>query len=85
MIVAEARQPRAPGVVCSPGYAIAGQGSNGGFVSHYQFEPGSILKFIENTFNLSTLANKYGAAMGYTDSRATGIGVALNLNQAPYQ
>jgi phospholipase C len=72
---------RTPMLIISP-YAIAGQGA-GGYISHYQFEPGSILKFIENAFNLPSLASRYGSSLGYTDDRATGIGVAFDFTQTP--
>jgi phospholipase C len=71
---------RTPMLIISP-YAIAGQGG-GGYISHTQFEPGSILKFIENAFNLPSLASKYGS-LGYTDDRATGIGIAFDFTQTP--
>lgn len=46
-----------------------------GYVSHTQYEFGSILKFVEQNFNLGSL--------GTTDRRATSIGGLLHLNQAP--
>jgi len=46
-----------------------------GTISHTQYEFGSILKFIENRFNLGSL--------GTTDKRATSIGGLLHLNQTP--
>jgi phospholipase C len=44
-------------------------------VEHTQYETASVLRFIENNWNLSTL--------GQEDARATGIGNAFDFNQAP--
>jgi hypothetical protein len=46
-------------------------------VSHVQSEHGSILRFIEDTFNLGRL--------GTTDATSTSIGNAFNFNQSPRQ
>jgi hypothetical protein len=46
-----------------------------GVVSHTQYEFGSVLKYIENNWNLGSLYT--------TDQRATSIGNALNYNQQP--
>jgi hypothetical protein len=46
-----------------------------GKVSHTQYEFGSILKFIEATFNLGSL--------GTTDLRAQSIGKVFTFNQPP--
>jgi phospholipase C len=66
-----------------------------GWVSHYQYEPGSILKFIEEAFNLKTLASLpcnnyyyyyyYNCDVGYTDSTAqNGVGDnTLDFTQTP--
>jgi phospholipase C len=61
---------RVPMIVVSP-YVSAGT------VAHTQYEFGSILKFVEETFGLGSL--------GTTDVRATSIGNLFNLNQAPIQ
>ncbi|HEV3092031.1 MAG TPA: alkaline phosphatase family protein [Candidatus Cybelea sp.] len=63
---------RVPLIVVSP-YALGGGTQN--YVSHTQYEFGSILKFIEDTFALGSL--------GKTDERATSIGDCFNLYQAP--
>ncbi|MGA8534891.1 MAG: alkaline phosphatase family protein [Candidatus Tumulicola sp.] len=44
-------------------------------VSHTQYEYGSILKFIEETFGL--------ASLGYSDARATSISDSFDFTQAP--
>jgi phospholipase C len=59
---------RVPMIVVSP-YAKAG------YVSHTQYEFGSILKFVENTFDLGRL--------GTTDVRATSIGDVFDFTQKP--
>lgn len=65
---------RVPMLVISP-YARSGSGKNGGFVSHTQYEFGSILKYIEDNFSLGSL--------GTSDSRATSIGKIFNYTQQP--
>jgi len=59
---------RVPALVVSP-YVHPGT------ISHTQFEFGSILKFIENTFGL--------ASMGTSDARAKSIGVIFHYLQKP--
>ena len=59
---------RVPMIVVSP-YARAG------YISHTQYEFGSLLKFVEYTFNLGSL--------GTTDVRANSITDAFNFRQAP--
>ncbi|MBV8371741.1 MAG: hypothetical protein JOY69_00645, partial [Candidatus Eremiobacteraeota bacterium] len=46
------------------------------YVSHTQYEFGSLLKFIEETFALGSL--------GTTDARANSISDSFNFNQAPH-
>jgi phospholipase C len=65
---------RVPMLVISP-YAIAGSGSQGGYVAHTQYEFGSILKYIEQNFNLGSLNT--------TDTRATSIANIFNYAQSP--
>jgi phospholipase C len=65
---------RIPMLVISP-YAIAGTSSQGGYVAHTQYEFGSILKYIEQNWNLGSL--------GTTDARATSIGNVFNYGQSP--
>ncbi len=64
---------RVPMLLVSP-YAIAGAGG-GGYISHTQYEFGSILAYIESNWNLGSL--------GTTDARATSIGDTLNYRQKP--
>ncbi|MBV9080789.1 MAG: hypothetical protein JO102_06690 [Elusimicrobia bacterium] len=60
---------RVPVLVVSP-YALSGS------VVHTQFETGSVLKFVEDTFGLPRLA--------VSDARARDLGAStLNLKQAP--
>jgi phospholipase C len=59
---------RVPMIVVSP-YVAAGT------ISHTQYEFGSILKFVEGTFNLGSL--------GTTDQRATSISDMFNFKQKP--
>jgi phospholipase C len=59
---------RVPLIVVSP-YVPKGE------ISHTQYEFGSILKFVEDTFALGS--------MGTTDARATSISDMLDLTQAP--
>ena len=65
---------RVPTIVVSP-YTIVGKSSRGGYISHTNYEYGSILKYIEENFNLGSL--------GTTDRRATSIGNVFNYSQQP--
>jgi phospholipase C len=65
---------RVPMLVISP-YAIAGSKPRGGYISHTQYEFGSILAYIENNWNLGRL--------GTTDVRATPISDVFNYLQSP--
>ena len=64
---------RVPMLVASP-YAKKGK-KNGGYISHTQYEFGSILAYIEQNWNLGSL--------GTSDSRATSIGDIFNYSQSP--
>ncbi len=64
---------RVPCLIISP-YAKQG------YVSHTQYEYGSILKFIEQTFNLPVVGP---ASAGYTDTRANSIDDSLDFTQSP--
>jgi phospholipase C len=64
---------RVPCIVISP-YA------RHGYVSHTQYEFGSVLKFIEDTFRLPVVGP---ADMGYTDARAASVGNILDPAQSP--
>ncbi len=65
---------RVPFLVISP-YAKSGSSSQGGYVSSTPYEFGSILKFIENNWNLGTL--------GTSDKRAASIGDVFDYSQQP--
>jgi phospholipase C len=54
-------------------YARKGSGSEGGYISPTQYEFGSVLKFIENNWNLGSL--------GTTDTRATSIDDCFDFSQ----
>ena len=64
---------RVPMLVISP---YAREASNQpGYISHTQYEFGSIIKFVEDTWNLGSLDT--------TDIRAISIGDCLDFNQQP--
>ncbi len=65
---------RVPMLVVSP-YVPTGSGSQGGMVSHTVYSFGSIIRFIEDNWNLGRL--------GTTDSTCTSMADMLNLNQSP--
>ena len=65
---------RVPMLVISP-YDIAGSESGGGYISHTQYEFASILKYVEQNWNLGSLNT--------TDQRANSIGDVLNYAQSP--
>jgi len=65
---------RVPMIVVSP-YAKLGKSSQAGYVSHTQYEFGSILKYVEDNFSLGSL--------GTTDQRATSIDDVFDYNQKP--
>jgi phospholipase C len=64
---------RVPCIVISP-YARAA------YVSHTQYEFGSILKFIEEAFHASALGP---ASRGYTDSRSNSLADSFDFKQKP--
>lgn len=65
---------RVPMIVVSP-YARETSSSQPSYISHTQYEFGSVLKYIENNFSLGSLNT--------TDARATSIGDVFNYNQPP--
>jgi phospholipase C len=65
---------RVPMMVISP-YAIAGHSTKGGYISHTQYEFGSVLAYVENNWNLGNL--------GTTDARATPITNVFDYSQKP--
>jgi phospholipase C len=66
-------------IIISP-YARIAPGAKAGYVSHTQYEYGSILKFIEQVFNLPPIGP---SSMGFTDTRATSILDSFDFTQAP--
>jgi hypothetical protein len=56
--------------------------SHNGYVSHTQYEFGSILKFIEQVFNLPRIGPSSSGLL-YTDSRATSIIDSFDFTQSP--
>ncbi len=69
---------RVPCLIISP-YAKEGKSSQG-YVSHTQYEYGSILKFIEEVFNLPYIGP---SSAGYTDERANSIVDSFDFTQQP--
>lgn len=65
---------RVPMLVVSP-YVVPGSGSQGGYVSHTVYGFGSIIRFIEDTWNLGRL--------GTTDATSASIADMFNFKQAP--
>jgi phospholipase C len=65
---------RVPMLIVSP-YARETSSSQPGYISHTQYEFGSILKFAEDTWNLGSL--------GTTDARATSIVDCFDFTQQP--
>ena len=68
-----------PCIIISP-YTRVGSGARAGYVSHTQYEFGSILKFVEEIFNLQPIGPP---ANGYTDTRAASILDSFDFTQAP--
>lgn len=79
---------RTPMLILSP---YAKQGQDNGHVSLRQFEPGSILRFIEQVFNLPPLGSlgcdygsyPSGCGLQYTDQSAKSIDYTLDFTQSP--
>lgn len=69
---------RVPCLIISP-YAREGP-SGSGYVSHTKYEYGSILKFIEDVFDLPPIGP---ASQGYTDSRAPSLIDSFDFTQHP--
>jgi phospholipase C len=67
---------RVPCIIISP-YARKG------FVSHTQYEFGSLLKFVEEVYHLPTLASSSSYGYGYTDERANSLTDSFNFRQTP--
>jgi phospholipase C len=70
---------RVPCIVVSP-FARVAPGQMAGYVSHTQYEFGSVLKLVEETFDLPPLGT---SAQGYTDERAASLSDVFNFAQKP--
>jgi phospholipase C len=70
---------RVPCIVISP-YARIAARSKAGYISHTQYEFGSILKFVEQVFDLPPLGP---ASEGFTDTRAASMLDTLDFTQPP--
>ncbi len=66
-------------IIISPYARVAG-GARAGYVSHTQYEYGSILKFVEQVFDLPPIGP---ASRGFTDTRATSILDSFDFTQPP--
>ncbi|MGA2758995.1 MAG: alkaline phosphatase family protein [Candidatus Cybelea sp.] len=69
---------RVPCLIISP-FSKKGTGTLG-YVSHTQYEDGSILRFIEETFDLPPIGP---SSAGYTDSRANSLSDSFDFTQPP--
>jgi phospholipase C len=69
---------RVPCLIISP-YAKKGA-SGAGYVAHTQYEYGSILKFVEQAFNLPHIGK---VSAGYTDARASSLIDSFDFTQSP--
>ena len=69
---------RVPCIIISPYAKLGASGS--GYVSHTQYEWGSMLKFIEETFSLPPIGP---ASQGYTDTRAASLSDSFDFTQKP--
>ena len=70
---------RVPCIVISP-YAKIAAGRRAGYVSHAQYEFGSVLKLVEQTFGLPAVGSP---ARGFTDTRAESLMNVLDFTQRP--
>ena len=70
---------RVPCIVVSP-YARETSPKQTGYVSHTQYEFGSVLAFVEDTFHLPFLGT---VDEGYTDARANSLSDVFDFSQKP--
>jgi phospholipase C len=70
---------RVPCIIISP-YARVAAGAKAGYVSHTQYEYGSILQFVEDVFGLPPIGP---ASRGFTDTRAASLLDSFDFRQAP--
>jgi phospholipase C len=70
---------RVPCIIISP-YARIAEGAHEGYVSHTQYEYGSILKFVEQVFDLPPIGPP---SRGFTDTRAASMLDVFDFTQTP--
>jgi phospholipase C len=70
---------RVPCIVISP-YARIAPGTSAGYVSHTQYEFGSILKFVEQVYELPPIGPP---SRGFTDTRAASMLDVFDFTQSP--
>ncbi|MGC1379846.1 MAG: alkaline phosphatase family protein [Candidatus Baltobacteraceae bacterium] len=70
---------RVPCIVISP-YARVAPGARAGYVSHTQYEFGSVLKFVEELFGLPPIGPP---SRGFTDTRAASLMDVFDFTQSP--
>jgi phospholipase C len=70
---------RVPCIIISPFARMAAVGK-AGYVSHTQYEFGSLLKFVEEVFDLAPIGP---TSAGFTDTRATSILDSFDFTQRP--
>jgi phospholipase C len=70
---------RVPCIIISP-YARVAPGAKAGYVSHTQYEYGSILKFVEEVFDLPPIGPP---SRGFTDTRAASMLDVFDFRQVP--
>jgi len=70
---------RVPCIVISP-YARIARGQRAGYVSHTQYEFGSVLKLVEEIFSLPPIGP---ASRGFTDARAASLMDVFDFTQQP--
>jgi phospholipase C len=70
---------RVPCIIVSPYARIAG-GRKAGYVSHTQYEFGSVLKFVEQLYGLPAIGPP---SLGFTDTRAASLMDSFDFTQSP--
>ena len=70
---------RVPCIIISP-YAKIAAGKKAGYVSHTQYEFGSVLKFVEQVFGLPPIGPP---SLGFTDTRAASLMDSFDFTQTP--
>ncbi len=70
---------RVPCIIISP-YAKIANGRKSGYVTHTQYEFGSVLKFVEQVFDLPPVGPP---SLGFTDTRAASLIDSFDFTQKP--